>query len=38
MLGRDDSGNGVRAEQKLPFGMEKVFGEAIGEADGEYEC
>jgi len=29
MLGVDDSGDGVRAEQKLPFGMEKIMGSLV---------
>ncbi len=29
MLGRDDFGDGMRVEQKLPFGMEKIMGSLI---------
>jgi hypothetical protein len=29
MLGRNDSGDDVRVEQKLPFGMEKIMGSLV---------
>ena len=29
MLGRNDSGDGMRVEQKLPFGMEKIMGSLV---------
>jgi rRNA maturation endonuclease Nob1 len=29
MLGRDDSGAGMRVEQKLPFGMEKIMSSLV---------
>ena len=29
MLGRNDSGDGMRVEQKLPFGMERIMGSLV---------
>jgi len=29
MLGRNDSGGGMKVEQKLPFGMEKIMGSLV---------